>query len=124
MVRQRTLGDVLEPGFASGYDQFKELVDWSQRLAGLTVPQRVWALCFERVSVGMIEALNTAETRFETPPHENTVELWHAVGAALATINAQAFTSDGKMLVRREMLAGIKAGYDRALKGITEGVPE
>ncbi|TPJ97105.1 MULTISPECIES: hypothetical protein [unclassified Mesorhizobium] len=117
------MADLLEPGFAAGYDEFKELVDWTQNLAGLTIPQRVWALCFERVSVGMIEALNTAENRFETPPHENTIELWSAIGAALATINAQAFTDDGKMHVRREMLHAIKASYDRALKGITEGVP-
>ncbi|MBN9255230.1 MULTISPECIES: hypothetical protein [unclassified Mesorhizobium] len=118
MPRQRSLRDVLEPGFSLGYEQFKEVVDWSQDQAHLTNEQKAWAFCFERVSVGMIEALNSAETKFELPPHELVVEMWSAVGSAPATINAQAFRVDPQ--VRRQMLQGIKASYDRTMKSIAE----
>ncbi|MCV3209643.1 hypothetical protein OHD62_17515 [Mesorhizobium sp. YC-39] len=120
MPKQRSLSDVLEPGFARGYEQFKEVVDWSQDQSFLTVEQKVWAFCFERVSVGMIEAANTAETRFEMPPNQVVIELWSAIGSALATVNAQAFTAKGMPEVRRQMLNHMKVGYDRTMKGILD----
>ncbi|TPN79996.1 hypothetical protein [Mesorhizobium sp. B1-1-2] len=123
MPQQRTLQDVLEPGFSAGYEQFKELVDWSQGQAHLTAAQKAWAFCFERASVGMIEAMNSAETKFEMPPHEIVIELWSAVGSALATINGQAFKEEGMAQVRRCMLQHIKFGYDRTVQGMTEGFP-
>jgi hypothetical protein len=124
LPKQRGLGDLLEPGFANGYEQFKELVDWSQDQSGLTVGQKTWAFCFERVSVAMIEGINTAETRFEIPPHEVVIELWSAIGSALATVNAQAFTTQGMPEVRRQMLQHLKIGYDRSVQGMTEGFPK
>jgi len=121
--KQRTLSDVLEPGFSEGYEQFKELVDWSQDQSSLTEGQKAWAFCFERVSVGMIEALNTAETRFEIPPHEVVIELWSAIGAALATVNGQAFKIEGMAQVRRQMLGNFKEGYDAAIRSMRSEVP-
>ncbi|OBQ68377.1 hypothetical protein EFV37_25240 [Mesorhizobium loti] len=118
MPKRRTLADVLEPGFAKGYDEFRELVDWSQDQSSLTKEQKAWAFCMERVSVGMIEALNAGEDRFEMPPHEMVVELWSAIGTALATINVQAFQMGPE--VRRQMLQHLKASYDRAMHSFPE----
>lgn len=124
MSKDRTLASLIEPGFSHGYEQFRELVDYTRDLSALTPGQKVWARLFELVSVAMIEGLNMAETEQELPPAETVVELWSAVGSALATVNAQAFTAAGKRTVRREMLVALKHGYDRAMQGLTEGIPE
>ncbi|KQZ81904.1 hypothetical protein ASD64_09120 [Mesorhizobium sp. Root157] len=122
--RPRTLASLIEPGFADGYEQFRELIDNTRHLSELTPNQKVWARLFELVSVAMIEGLNTAETEQELPPVETVFELWSAIGSALATVNAQAFTAAGKRKVRHEMLVALKHGYDRAMQGLTEGIPE
>jgi hypothetical protein len=122
--RARTLASLIEPGFANGYEQFKELIDYTRNLDELTPNQKVWAHLFELVSVAMIEGLNAAETEQEIPSIETVCELWSVTGSALATVNIQAFTAAGQRKARHEMLGILKHGYDRAMKGLTQGVPE
>jgi hypothetical protein len=123
--RARKLSSILEPGFASGYQQFKELVDFGEGpVLGLTSQQKVWLRLFELVSVAMIEGMNRAEAEQEIPPNEVIFELWSAVGSALGTVNAQAFLATGSIAVRREMLTALKHGYDKTIKGLTDGVPQ
>lgn len=119
MSESRTLRQLLEPGFADGYEAFKEMIDWGSDLSTLTVEQRAWLRQFELVSVAMIEGLNRVETEFETEPSVNVTRLWNACGAAMASVNAQAFTDEGKLAVRREMIRQFKEGYDRAMKAGT-----
>lgn len=93
-------------------------------LSALPVEQRAWLRLLELVSVAMIEGLNRVEAEFETEPATNVCQLWNAVGAAMATVNAQAFTDQGKLTVRREMIKLFKEGYDRAMKaGSAEDEP-
>jgi hypothetical protein len=122
--RARTLASLIEPGFADGYEQFRELIDYTRNLDELTPQQKVWAHLFELVSVAMIEGLNRAEDEQEVPPIETVIELWSATGSALATVNAQAFTASGQRKVRHEMLVALKHGYDRAMQGLRDGIPE
>lgn len=117
----RTLSSVMKRGFSSGYDDFKELVDFiDDDRAGLnlTPQQKACLRLFELISVAMIEGMNEAETEQEIPVSELILELWAVTGAALATINVQAFTGRGLPAVRREMLSTLKSGYDKTIKGI------
>jgi hypothetical protein len=116
--RYRELKQLLEPGFAEGYDAFRELVDYGSNLDEVTVHQRVWLRLFELISVAMVEGLNRVEEEFEIEPSMSVIELWSAAGSALGTINAQAFSSDGRLAVRREMIAQFKEGYDKTIKAV------
>lgn len=123
----RTLSSILEPGFADGYAQFKELVDFvscDEQLLDITPQQKVWLRLFELVSVAMTEGMNRAETEQAIPPNEVIFELWSATGSALGTINAQAFQTSGMSQVRREMLRAFKEGYDRTIKGVSDPIQD
>lgn len=124
MPKVRRLSDVLEPGFAHGYEGFRELVTKLQSDETLTPHQRAFVRSYELLSVAMIEMMNNVEERFGIPPVEAAVVLWRANGASLAQITAQLITDEGAAVARREMLKSLKEGYDRGLMAMTIGVPE
>jgi hypothetical protein len=118
--KQRSLSSLLESGFADGYEQFKELIEFTGKLDDLPTHQKAFGRLFELQLVATIEGLNRVEDEFEIEPVESLVLLWRAAGTALACANAQAFSTKGKLQVRREMLAQFKDGYDVTLNGMTD----
>lgn len=120
MPKQRSLSSLLESNFADGYEQFKELIEFTGKLDELPVHQKAFGRLLELSSVAVIEGLNRVEDEFEVEPVDALLLLWRAVGSALACANAQAFTGKGKPQVRREMLCQFKDGYDVTLKGLTD----
>lgn len=122
--KQRTLSSLLEPGFADGYDQFKELIEFTGKLDTLAVTERAFGRLFELALVAIVEGLNRVEEELEIEPTEALVLAWRAFGCAIASANGQAFTIEGKQQVRREMLIQFKEGYDKTLKALIYGIPE
>lgn len=123
LPKQRMLSDVLEPGFAEGYAQFREIATTSYDLSTLTSHEKAFLRAYELASVSMIEMMNGVEDRFGIPPVEAAVALWTATGAALAQVTAQLVVDDGAKTARRIMLKCLKDGYDRGLFAMT-GVGE
>lgn len=121
MPRQRRLEDVLEPGFAHGYERFRELAIQAVDHSTLDAREKVFITAYERAAVAFIETMNKVEERFGVPPVEAMVVLWTAVGAALSTLTAQAITDEGASIARTTMRKQIMAGYDRGIDGFTAG---
>lgn len=117
--KQRRLEDVLEPGFAHGYERFHELVTKTVADSELSQQDKVFLTAYERSSVAFIETLNRVEERFGVPPVEAMVLLWTAVGAALSTVTAQAITDEGASTARRLMRKQLMDGYDHGLNAFT-----
>ncbi|WP_315920376.1 hypothetical protein [Mesorhizobium sp. SP-1A] len=122
--KPRSLSSLLQPGFASGYDQFAEFVEFTGKLDDVPADQRAFARIFELASVAAIEGLNEVEDRFDIEPGMGTLLAWKAAGCVMATINAQAFSAEGRLQVRREMLYQFKEGYDETLKLLLDAPSE
>lgn len=122
--KSRTLASLLEPGFASGYEQFKEYVQYAEGHPGLSPSEKTFVRLYELISVAMIEGMNRVEEEFELPPVESMVHLWRAAGTAMATVTLQAFMLEGKQAVRHRMLKCFKEGYDRRSIAFVNSVPD
>jgi acyl carrier protein len=118
--KQRSLSSLLESGFANGYEQFKELIEFTGKLDDLPASQKAFGRLLELSSVAVIEGLNRVEDEFGIEPVEALVLLWRAVGTSIACANAQAFVAKGRQQVRREMLAQFKDGYDVTMKSMKD----
>ncbi|MCC2608356.1 hypothetical protein [Neorhizobium petrolearium] len=112
----RKLAALLEGDFAEGYAQFKEIVDFSESLEGLSASDKAVIYLYQLVSTAMIEGLNRGEERFEIDPTEMLVCLWAATGTALALVNIQAFKTEGMGMVKKQTRTTVMDNYQAFVK--------
>lgn len=115
MMKQRNLKDLLEPGFAEGYDEFKEMVKYAEGDNNLPVRDKASIRLYELISLAVISGLNEIEAKYEMPPEETVPLMWHAAAMAIATANGTAFTKpNGK--IRKMCFEDMERSYKSFLK--------
>ena len=124
VTKPHRLEDLIDGEFAEGYTQFRQLAEATEDKESLPLDDRLAIFLTRILSVAMVEGLNRAEEKFETPPDVNVAHVWRATGIALATINAQAFRREGFGKVRREMRDILFSAYGSTMKHMIAAADE
>jgi len=121
MKKPENLANLIDPRFTSGYDELKQLVQFSTNLdeTSLSATDKANVEILHIMFTAAVEGCNKIETTYELGALESAVFVWSAMGSAAALLSVQLMVdskSKTREAFKREILLNFREGYEKSVK--------